>query len=176
MRVTAQEEYGLRCILQIARHAGHTPTAMSEIAQAEGLSTQYVAKLLHRLHRAGLLHSVRGIRGGFHLTRPATEISVGHVLEALGGTLQNRQKEKSLCATFVGNRSQCVHNANCGIRPLWTIIMRQITEVLDRLTLQQLLDAEATTTALIEDQFRTRPSIHEPTGHRLPAYGGGDHG
>lgn len=172
MRITAQEEYGLRCILQIARHAGDSPTAISEIAKAEGLSTQYVAKLLNRLQRAHLLLSVRGIHGGFRLMKPAATISVGQVLEALGGTLQSRHKNKSICETFVGNQKQCVHMGNCGIRPLWTVIMRQVTEVLNELTLQHLLDEETASAATIEGEFHKR-SQPKPTGIPLPAYAGG---
>lgn len=151
MKITAQEEYGLRCILQIARHQGDSPTAISEIARGEGLSTQYIAKLLNRLHKVGLIASTRGIRGGFKLTRPANSISAGEVLDALGGTLKS--KNQSICDTFVGKKSQCVHLTNCSIRPLWNIIMQHVTEVLNRLTIQDLINEEVTASKTISGHF-----------------------
>lgn len=173
MRITAQEEYGLRCVLQIARHQGNTPMAISEIAKAEGLSTQYVAKLLNRMHRTRLIDSVRGIHGGFRLTRPVEGITVGEVLEALGGTLRSRHQEKPICETFVGNRDQCVHVDNCSIRPLWFIIMEHVAAVLNRLTLKNLLDEEAHVQATIAQHFRDSTTRSEPAGAVLPAYAGG---
>ncbi|MBI2345897.1 MAG: Rrf2 family transcriptional regulator [Deltaproteobacteria bacterium] len=173
MRITAQEEYGLRCMLQIARHEGVTPMAISEIAKAEGLSTQYVAKLLNRLHRARLIESVRGIHGGFRLTRPADAVAVGAVLEALGGTLQSRHNKKPICETFVGNRDQCVHVGNCSIRPLWFIIMEHVAAVLNRLTLKNLIDEESHAQATITQQFRETSPHTQPVGMALPTYAGG---
>src|SRR5215469_16076105 len=77
MKITSQEEYGLRCLMRLARvEDGHSLT-IPEIAAAERLSPPYVAKLLSVLRQAGLIASVRGRTGGYHLTRPAAEVSLG---------------------------------------------------------------------------------------------------
>ena len=69
MKVTAQEEYGLRCILQLARHHGGEPLLSRTIAEREGISIDYVRKLLMCLRRGELVESVRGLRGGYVLTQ-----------------------------------------------------------------------------------------------------------
>src|SRR5436309_3416977 len=87
MKITSQEEYGLRCLLRLAStEEGHSLT-IPEVAAAEGLSSPYVAKLLAVLRQAGLIESVRGRAGGYRLARPATEIMLGSVMKVLGEPL-----------------------------------------------------------------------------------------
>src|SRR5215831_19245090 len=90
MKVSAQEEYGLRCMLQLARRqkdGSAEPLTLGEVARDEGLTVAYAAKLVRRLRRAGLVRSVLGRAGGYSLSRPAETISVLEVLGALGGKL-----------------------------------------------------------------------------------------
>src|SRR5947207_15079490 len=84
MKITAQEEYGLRCLLRLARSAEGPPLTIPEIASSENLSPAYVGKLLAVLRHAGLIESVRGRAGGYYLARPPEEIRLGGVLLVLG--------------------------------------------------------------------------------------------
>lgn len=70
MRITAKEEYGLRCILQLASAPPREPLSAAEIARREGLSCPYVEKLLWTLKKAGFIKSHRGVKGGYVLARP----------------------------------------------------------------------------------------------------------
>src|SRR5271165_5441788 len=87
MKITAQEEYGLRCLLRLARVHRGLPLTIPEIAAAENLSVPYVGKLLTVLRQAGLIDSVRGRTGGYHLSRPPAEIHLGAVMRTLGEPL-----------------------------------------------------------------------------------------
>ncbi len=139
MRFTAQEEYGLRCMLQLARHAPVPPAALSvhEIAEHESLSTAYVAKLLRVLREAGLVLATRGQKGGYTLCRPASEMTVGEVLVALGGKLYSPE----FCDKHAGNDASCVHaSTECSIRTLWDGLDRVVHSVLDKLALTDLLE------------------------------------
>src|SRR4051794_32426910 len=86
MRISAQEEYGLRCLLRLAKSEAGSLT-LPEIAAAEGLSVPHVAKLMAVLRQANLVDSVRGRSGGYRLARPAEEIGVGRLLLVLGEPL-----------------------------------------------------------------------------------------
>ena len=105
MKLTAQEEYGLRCLLQIAAESDRYLT-IPEIAHREALSSPYVAKLLRILRRAGFLRSVRGQKGGFELSMPPSDINVGKVMDALGARLFS----DTFCDAHAGDRCVCVHN------------------------------------------------------------------
>lgn len=139
MRFTAQEEYGLRCMLQLARRAAAPGDSLSmgEIAEAESLTPPYVAKLLRTLRKAGLVDAIRGQKGGYHLVRPPAQISVGEVLVALGGRLYTPE----FCARHPGNEAACVHSTDCTIRSLWGKVDGLVHSVLDRTMLSDLVAA-----------------------------------
>src|SRR5262245_7749059 len=118
MKITAQEEYGVRCLLHLARaYNGQSPT-IPDIAQAENLSPAYVAKLLTVLRQAGLIESVRGRTGGYHLSRPPGEIRLGDVLLVLGEPLFD---DPGYCERHASPETHgpCVHQAGCTLRGLW---------------------------------------------------------
>ena len=85
MKFSAQEEYGLRCLLQIARLGPDGSMTIPEISRIEGLTPTHVAKLTMILRKGGFLSSTRGQAGGYALARSPEKIIVGEVLEALGG-------------------------------------------------------------------------------------------
>ena len=139
MKITSQEEYGLRCLLQLIRASGNQQVvSVKEVAAKEGLSHAYVEKLLRLLARAGLVHSVRGVRGGYVLNRPAAAITLGEVVRALGMV----QTTDHICQHFTGNLRVCIHFRNCGIRSVWSGLTTYIQRFLDQTTLDQLLENE----------------------------------
>jgi len=138
MKITAQEEYGLRCILQLARQGPQSPIMVRDIAEREGLSAAYVEKLLWTLSRGGIAESVRGPKGGYRLSRPPTEISIGEVMRVLGGI----PSKDEICAQFTGNQETCVHHDDCGLRPVWVSITDFVHGVFDKIPLSALLQGE----------------------------------
>jgi len=135
MKLTAQEEYGLRCLLQIARKAEGGGTTIADISREEGLTSSNTAKLMRVLRMAGFVSSIRGKTGGYTLARPANEIILGDVLNSLGGKLFHGK----FCHHYTGNNGQCVHIEHCTMRSLWCAIQSVLDHVLDRTTLQDLL-------------------------------------
>ncbi len=139
MKITAQEEYGLRCLLQLARAGDNNGLSVKEIAQKEGLSSAYVEKLLHLLSRAGLTQSVRGIKGGYHLTQKPSEISLALIIRALGKV----PTSKEICDRYTGNQSSCVHIDNCCIRSAWTSLTQVLEGFMESISLSDLLGSES---------------------------------
>ncbi len=140
MKITAQEEYGLRCLLQLARTEAGRLIHVKDIAAKEGLSSAYVEKLLRLVARAGLVHSVRGIKGGYVLNRPASQVTLGEVVRALG----QMQTTDHICHQFTGTQEVCVHFSNCGIRSGWSGLTTYIQNFLDHTTLAMLTENEFT--------------------------------
>src|SRR5687768_1598640 len=137
MKFSAQEEYGLRCLLAIANKGEGGSLTIPEISRAEGLSEPHVAKLLAVLRREGFLNSTRGHSGGYALARPASEIVVGHVLEALGGKLF----EDDFCERHAGSTGVCTHSVACGIKALWSTVQDAVDKVLREVTVANLLES-----------------------------------
>jgi Rrf2 family protein len=142
MKISSQEEYGLRCLLQLARlDQDHASLTIPEIATGEGLSIPYVAKLLSVLRQAGLIASVRGRTGGYRLAHPPAAITLGAVLRALGEPLFD---EPGYCQRHAGSESHgnCVHTGACTLRALWQTLEQWMRRALDEITLADfLLDA-----------------------------------
>ena len=138
MKISSQEEYGLRCLVQVARDAGESPLPISEIAMQEGLSVEYVGKLLMKLRKGSLVDSVRGKAGGYVLARPAGEISLKLVLDVLSEPIY----DPAYCDRFSGTETTCVHVDECGIRPIWSIVNRFLADALDGVTIADLIESE----------------------------------
>lgn len=139
MKITSQEEYGLRCLLQIARLTEKNElAALEDIAGAEHISTDYAAKLLTVLRQANLVNSVRGKNGGYKLSRPPEKINLDEVIKYLSGELF----ETNSCQQFPGNDLQCIHISCCSIRSVWLSISQILFSILKKVTLKDLLEKE----------------------------------
>ncbi|HJN77081.1 MAG TPA: Rrf2 family transcriptional regulator [Myxococcota bacterium] len=136
MRLTAQDEYGLRCLLAVARCEPSACVTIAAIAERENLSRPYVGKLMRLLREAGLVSSTRGQKGGYTLVGMPGEIRLSDVLEAL---------DERLNTPCEGKRSAedgCVHDGDCSIRALWSGVDQMVHAFLAQCTLADLLQAE----------------------------------
>jgi Rrf2 family iron-sulfur cluster assembly transcriptional regulator len=138
MKLSAHEEYGLRCLVQVAKHPGDGSVTIQEISKAEGISLAHAAKLLRMLRRGGFVKSARGKEGGYSLSRPAARIVLGDVLDSLGG----RMFESGFCENHSGQHKICQHTTDCSLRILWRSLQLALDQVLARTTLQDLLRSE----------------------------------
>jgi Rrf2 family protein len=138
MKLSSQEEYGLRCLLQIAKLGEGGSLTIAEMSQREGISAPNVAKLMRILRRAGLVRSTRGKAGGYSLSRPPAQLPVGDVLGALGGRLF----DANFCDRHSGVEERCLNTTDCSIRPVLRFVQEAVDQVLAQLTLQSLLRPE----------------------------------
>ncbi len=127
----------MRCLLQLAREERGDTLLVRDIAEREGLSVAYVEKILWTLGRSGIVESVRGPKGGYRLSRPCSEISLGEVMRVLGGI----QTEEEICSQFTGNHDACVHNqGDCDLKPVWAGLTDLINNMFDKVPLSALLN------------------------------------
>jgi len=135
MKFSAQEEYGLRCLLAIAREGSLT---IPEIGKLEALSQPHVAKLLSILRKAQFIKSSRGQLGGYSLAAPPERIVIGEVLACLGGKLV----DQGFCDRHAGLQDLCTHTVKCSVRSLWNRIQRAVDDVVNDVTLRDLMNQE----------------------------------
>lgn len=141
MRFTAQEEYGLRCALQMAKRDGEGAMKIADLAKLEGLTSAYVAKLMRVMRKGAVVVSVRGKSGGYRLARPPALMSVADVLMAL----DHRLYEAETCRQYPGTSRLCVHLSDCSIRALWRKLEASLWNILERTTVADLLGQEKET-------------------------------
>jgi Rrf2 family protein len=148
MKLSANEEYGLRCLLRIGLAGQDASVTIPEISQAEGLSPAYSAKLLRLLRRGGFIKSARGKAGGYTLARPANHIIIGDVVDVLGGRLF---ESKNFCHEHTGQIQVCTRSVDCSVRSLWQSVQSVVDQVLGRTTLQDMLRSEGEMNSFVKD-------------------------
>lgn len=139
MKFSTTEEYGIRCLIRIAKfyEIGKTLT-IPEISKAEGISQHNTAKILRALRLGGFLESERGQTGGYSLTRKPEEIKIREVLNTLGGRLF----DSSFCESHSGMADICTHTIDCSVRSLWKVIQDAVDTVVKDITLKDLIGSE----------------------------------
>ncbi len=136
MKFSAQEEYGLRCLLRVARfyELGKSLT-IPEISRGEGITEHTTAKILRVLRLGGFLESERGHLGGYTLSRSPENIYVGNVLKVLGGKLYDDE----FCKTHSKGESICTITSDCSVRSVWILIQNSVDQALDNLNIKHLM-------------------------------------
>ncbi|MBW2527126.1 MAG: Rrf2 family transcriptional regulator [Deltaproteobacteria bacterium] len=161
MKVTKEEEQGLRLALSLARTAGKS--TLSDLAEREQLSVALTAKILGKLRRGGVVRALRGRNGRYELTATAEEVTVADVLHALAPAVVR--------GCFNAERTDgepCPHADDCSLRPVWQHIEHQVAGVLEQITLVDLLREEEQVNQQVERLWpartlgRGRPSSFDP--------------
>jgi Rrf2 family protein len=130
VRISAKGEYAIRAMLDLALHEGEGLRPIQEIAAGQGIPQRYLEQVLLQLKRAGFLHSRRGSAGGYRLSRPADQLTVGSVLRAVEGGPAGESPRR-------GGRGG--HGEAAGdLFELWREIADAVSSVIDRTTFEDL--------------------------------------
>ena len=159
MKITAQEEYGLRILIRIAACRDREGMSIPQLSAAEGLSSHYVAKLTRILRMEGYINSTPGNKGGYVLAMPAEKIIINNVLKALGGALF----DVKFCGSHSGTMKLCTNSVDCSSRSLWQMIQFIVDRFLDKITLHDLVKKEEDSTnvfvkLLLENEKEAPPA------------------
>jgi Rrf2 family protein len=143
MKISAQEEYGLRCLVQLATLPSGDSLTLPQIAEREGISTANAGKLMWLLNKAGFVQSTRGTKGGYFLARPAGDIFLSEIIKVLDEDVMSGH-----CESFAGVKDKCVHTGDCGIRPVIVGLHEIVENALSKITLAQLVGSESSVDAM----------------------------
>ena len=130
LQITTKGCYGLRAMVDMAKHQGERPVLLGSIAERIGVSRKYLHAMLVLLKGAGLIRSIRGSGGGYRLGRDPKEITVAEVLQALEGGLVLRD--------CVADKAACPRAETCVTRRLWHDLGVAIETHLSSITVQDL--------------------------------------
>jgi len=133
MKLSTKGKYGVKALFELAMHEGAGPMSLRSIADRQGLSEHYLEQLAAPLRKAGLITSIRGAQGGYVLGRPADQITVGDVIRVLEGPIGFAD-----CSVENEPGPDCA--ARCVVHGVWEKVTRQIVQVIDSITLQDLVD------------------------------------
>ena len=134
MRVSTKGRYGVRAILDLGMHEDGEPVYLKEIARRQNLSYRYLERLFAGLRKAGIIRSVRGSQGGYQLARPASEILMLDVVEALEGPIRS--------VGCLDDPHICPITESCVPHDLWSRVNDAVQNVLAETTLAELVEEE----------------------------------
>ncbi|WDL98060.1 RrF2 family transcriptional regulator [Alicyclobacillus sp. ALC3] len=139
MKVSQKTEYGVRAMVALALSELDQPVPLSSVARSEGIPEQFLDQIVAKLRRAGFVKSVRGVNGGYMLTRAPEDISIGALVRALEGSLSPFG-----CVSEVNNSPTefCGKAGACHTRPVWLRVMDAITQTLDAISLADVMRDE----------------------------------
>ena len=143
MKISAQEEYGLRCLVQLANLKEGESLTLPQIAEREGISTANAGKLMWLLNKAGFVNSTRGTKGGYFLARSAEEIHLNEIIKVLDEDVLS-----SHCESYTGVLDTCVHKGDCGIRPVIVGLHEIVESALAKISLASLVGNEKAVDAM----------------------------
>ena len=132
MMISTKGRYALRIMVDLAMHDGDVPVSVREIAQRQDISGKYMEQIISVLTRAGLLRSVRGAQGGYHLAHTPREITVGMILRATEGDLAPAE-------CVLDGAQHCDRRGACPSRTVFTKVYSAINDVIDSVTLLELM-------------------------------------
>jgi Rrf2 family cysteine metabolism transcriptional repressor len=133
IKFSTRGEYGIRMMVEVARHDGTGPVSLTDVSREEDLPLPYLEQLVGKLRKADLLVSRQGAHGGYQLTRSPKEITIGDVLRALEGPIS-----PMLCASEVQSEVECARQSSCTVTTVWERVRDAVAGALDAITLAEL--------------------------------------
>jgi Rrf2 family protein len=134
MKLTRGGEYGIRGVLYLARQEDGKVSMLSAIAKDQDVPPRFLAKIFQALAKAGIVKSHRGAKGGFSLARPAAEITVRDVIEAIEGPIY-----LNVCLVASG---ECAQQPSCPVHSVWESAQEKMLAVLGQSTFGDLVKAD----------------------------------
>ena len=140
MKISTKGRYALRMMLDLAEHANGSFVALKDIAERQNISKKYLEQIIPVLNKSRILKTVRGSQGGYMLARTPDQYTVGEILRLTEGSL-------APVACLENDPVECPRSADCATLPVWQGLYRVITEYLDSVTLQDILDQQRSRSA-----------------------------
>lgn len=134
MKLSTRGRYALRLMLDIALHPEGGSISLKSIAQRQDISLKYLEQIVTPLSRSGYLRASRGAQGGYQLTLPPEQYTVGMILRTIEGSLAP--------VACLENGAECPRQGGCAARTVYQKIDQAIDDVVDSITLKDLVDMQ----------------------------------
>ena len=138
MKLSTKGRYSVTALYHIALAYGKGPVSLKSISERQGVSYSYLGQLFITLKKAGFVKSVRGAQGGYVLTRPPEEITIGEIIVATEGPITLVE-----CMLSPGATPPCINSCDCATRDIWAKIGDKLNDVLNSISLADLCHDKA---------------------------------
>lgn len=136
MRISTKGRYALRMLVDLAQHRNDGFIALKDIAERQNISKKYLEQIVPVLNKSNILRTNRGFQGGYRLAVSPDKVTVGEILRLTEGSLS------PLACIDDDNMIQCERSEECSTLYVWQGLKKVVTEYLDGITLQDILDRQ----------------------------------
>ncbi|MBI3081155.1 MAG: RrF2 family transcriptional regulator [candidate division NC10 bacterium] len=133
MRVSAKGDYATRAMQELAMNYNRGPLPIEVIAERRHIPVRYLEQLLLILKRAGFLESKRGVKGGYYLAKPPSQITVGEIIRLMDGS-----PSPIFCVDPTTNHEKCPVETICGFQSVWDEVHQVVANIIDKTTLEDI--------------------------------------
>ena len=133
MKISTKGRYGLRILMDLALHESEKPRLIRDIAKSQQISEKYISRLVIALRKAGMIRSVRGVNGGFHLAMKPEDITLLDVIEVMEGPVS--------IVDCVSAPKRCALSGDCAPREIWCKLNDEIRGLMRQTTLADILES-----------------------------------
>lgn len=134
MWISTKGDYAARAVQELAMHYNKGPMQIEEIATRRKIPVRYLEQLLLILKRAGHVESKRGVRGGYSLAKPPSQITFGEIIRLMEGPVA------PIFCVDPGNREKCPVELTCGFQGIWTEVRDAVSAILDTVTFEDICE------------------------------------
>lgn len=134
MYISTRGRYAIRALLDIALSDNKMPVSLRGISGRQKLPISYLEQIFNRLKHVGIVHSVRGVNGGYHLSHSPDEITIGSVIKTMEGPIRLAK-----CDSPPEERETCIGPDDCVARVMWKRLEEKIDNLLEGITLAQMV-------------------------------------
>ena len=142
MKISTRGRYALRFMIDLAQHSSSEFIPLRDISERQNISIKYLEQIISLLSKFGLLSSIRGPQGGYKLTKPASEYTIGSILRITEGNL-------APVACLETPENNCQRASSCPTLKLWKGLNQIVNNYLDGITLESLAKAPECANSLI---------------------------
>jgi Rrf2 family protein len=132
LEIRRETDYAIRCVYYLAGKQ-HEVTMTDEIAREMSIPRSFLAKILQKLSRGGIVRSYQGIKGGFQLSREPEEISLFDIVATMEGPVA-----MNICTV---NKKRCSLSSSCKVHPFWITVRKEVEKALKKVTFKQIYSA-----------------------------------
>lgn len=138
MKISTKGRYALRLMMDLAMNNTGEMVRIKDVAKRQGISEKYLEQIISVLKRAGFVKSLRGSQGGYQLAKEPGEYTVGMILRLTEGSM-------AVVSCLEDTENQCSHANQCVSLRLWSMIDKAVSDVIDNVTLQDMVEWEMET-------------------------------
>lgn len=147
MRISTKGRYAVRALVELATQDSNSPIMLSLIASRQNIPQRYLIQIFSSLRKSGLVHSIRGAKGGFQLGNQPKDITLEDIISSAEGPIE-------LVSCIQGEEENCSRGSDCATQGIWRQVNERVKSVFKSITLEEMVKLHQEQNNCIENNYQ----------------------